>query len=381
MYFDLLYYRKVLAYTWKSKDWPGRIPTLLELLIVVPLVAIINTIFFYLDYLLFPSLWAVRIKKPVFIVGHARSGTTLTHRLMASDEERFSYFLYWELFFPSLTQKVIIRWLGVLDQRLLGGFILGRLKVWDKKIFDPYRHMHDMSLWNPEEDQFVMSGAFVTQKWQLNIPMMHEIDIFHIDELSPKRRKKWMNFYKACIKRQLVFNGGNKTHLSKNPVMSGWVSALLETFPDARIVVNVRDPIQCIPSTLKLVETVWQMNKWKKHQYGPALQALTEISFDTFSFPQKALLDKPDTPNFTVDYRHLVNEPSSTIQALYKALRMTMCDAHYKHLLEVESREKNHKTHFVYNIDDYEISPNEIESRLLSFYKKYDWPRLSDVSH
>ncbi len=98
-----------------------------------------------------------------------------------------------------------------------------------------------------------------------------------------------MQFYKACVKRQLVFNGGDKTHLSKNPLMSGWVNAIIETFPDARIVVMVRDPLQCIPSTLRLVEISWKGNKWRKQQYHNAQQALTQISFDSFKLPAQVL--------------------------------------------------------------------------------------------
>ena len=75
--------------------------------------------------------------KPVFIVGHARSGTTLMHRLMSADGDRFSYFLYWETFFPSLLQKKIIRAFGRIDSTLLGGLIDKKLKAlrnarWEK---------------------------------------------------------------------------------------------------------------------------------------------------------------------------------------------------------------------------------------------------------
>jgi hypothetical protein len=194
-----------------------------------------------LDYVFFPRLWRQEVERPVFIVGHARSGTTLAHRLLAADGDTFSYFLYWEMFFPSLLQKKIIRALGWIDENWLGRFFNKRLH-----------------LWNSEEDQFVMRAAFVTQQWSLDVPMMDVIDIFHVDQMPTRKRRRWMHHYRECVKRQLLLNGGNKTHLSKNPVMSGWVQAIIETFPDARIAVMMRDPGQCIPSVLKLVELTWK---------------------------------------------------------------------------------------------------------------------------
>ena len=67
------------------------------------------------------------MRTPVFVVGHARSGTTLLHRLLSEDTERFSVFLYWELFFPSLLQKKVIRWLIACDRRF-GGRIATRVR-------------------------------------------------------------------------------------------------------------------------------------------------------------------------------------------------------------------------------------------------------------
>jgi hypothetical protein len=51
---------------------------------------------------------------------------------------------------------------------------------------------------------------------------------------------------------------GHGTHLSKSPLMCGWVGALIETFPDARFVVMVRNHNQCMPSPLKLPEVTWR---------------------------------------------------------------------------------------------------------------------------
>src|SRR5262249_17423208 len=80
----------------------GRRRLLAELLFAVPAVAGFHALCFALDWVLFPSLRRQPVRTPVFVIGHARSGTTLLHRLLSEDRERFSSFLLWELYFPSL---------------------------------------------------------------------------------------------------------------------------------------------------------------------------------------------------------------------------------------------------------------------------------------
>ena len=381
MYFDIQYYWRVLRHVWGLRHWPGRTRTLVRLLLLVPLEYLFHALCFVLDYVLFPGLWRQQVERPVFIVGHARSGTTLMHRLMSSDGDTFSYFLYWEMFFPSLLQKKCIRGLGYIDKRFLRRRINKRLIAWDDKTFGPYRHMHDMSLWNSEEDQFVMRGAFVTQQWSMDVPMMDVIDIFHVDQMPVRKRRRWMHHYRECIKRQLLLNGGNKIHLSKNPVMSGWVQALIETFPDARIVVMMRDPAQCIPSVLKLVEVTWKGKGWQRPDYQRSLQMLTDVSFESYHNPAQVLARHPGTPKVVVDYRELTTQPRSTVHKVYEALCMPLTESFDAFLEAQEEREKSHKTDFRYSIDEYEVSQARIESELSDFYTRYQWPRAAHAEH
>lgn len=376
MYFDLQYYWRVLRHVWSLKDWPGRPRMLARLLLGVPLATLLHSLCFGLDYLLFPRLWRQRVEQPVFVIGHARSGTTLAHRLLAADGETFSYFLYWELFFPSLLQKKVIRALGWLDARL-GSPCLRRLQAWDERTFGRYRHIHDMSLWNAEEDQFVMRAAFVTQQWALDVPLMHKIDQFHVDQMPARKRRRWLHHYRECVKRQLLLNGGDRTHLSKNPLMCGWVQALIETFPDARFVVMVRNPHQCIPSTLKLLEVTWKGKGWTPAQYEASLRVMTDIAFESFLHPRAALARHPETPQLFVDYRDITARPRETVHAIYEALGLPVSAGFDRWLQEQEEKERGHQARFEYSIDDYALSVERIERELDSLFEEYQWPRLS----
>lgn len=378
MYFDVDYYLRVVSHVWSLKTWPGRNRMLFRLLVRVPVATVLHSTCFLLDYLLFPRLWRQRVIKPVFIVGHARSGSTLCHRLLAADGETFSYFLYWETFFPSLLQKKVIRALGWVDQNWLSGLIRKRLEVWDEKKFGSSRHIHNMSLWTSEEDQFVMRAAFVTQQWALDVPMLDRLDFFHLDQMPAKKRQRWMHHYRECVKRQLLLNGGGGTHLSKNPMMSGWMASLLQSFPDGRIVVVMRNPAQCIPSVLKLMEFSWRGRGWKHDDYAASMRELMQISFDTFRNPRDVLSRHPQTPQIVVDYRQLTTQPRDAVLAIYAALGMAVSAEFDAYLQQQEMRERGHKTPFSYSIEEFAedgLSRQRIEDELADFYDEFDWPK------
>lgn len=236
--------------------------------------------------------------------------------------------------------------------------------------------MHSMSLWNAEEDCFAMQAAFVTQQWSLEVPMMDVIDVFHVDSMG-KRRQRWMHHYRELVKRQLLLNGGDKIHLSKNPVMSGWVDALTETFPDARFVVMMRNPAECIPSCLKLVQASWQGKGWERPDYEESLRLLTDISFDHFHNPRGVLASHPETAHVIVDYRQLTAAPRETVHSVYAALGIELGDDYDQWLQAQAEREKKHHSKFEYSLGEFEVSVERIERELASFYNSYGWSRQS----
>ena len=130
---------------WNEKVARARIYYLVVLLLVVPVVSSFHAVCFFLDGILFPGLRRVKVEAPIFMVGHARSGTTLTHRLMSQDTGRFSSFLLYECYFPSLLEKKLIRLGIVFDRRFLGGFISKRVEAWEERRYGQFRHMPSLS--------------------------------------------------------------------------------------------------------------------------------------------------------------------------------------------------------------------------------------------
>ncbi|MGI9330963.1 MAG: sulfotransferase family protein, partial [Gammaproteobacteria bacterium] len=236
----------------------------------------------------------------------------------------------------------------------------------------PYRHMHNMSLWTAEEDAFAMEGAFASQQLSLDIPMMDVVDFFHVDQM-PAKRKRWMHHYRELLKRQTLLNGPQKIHLSKNPMMSGWVDSLIETFPGARIVVMMRNPEECIPSCLKLVLSSWRGKGWSKEECEVSLNILEGIAYETFHHPKAVLAQRTDTPHIVVDYRKLTSEPRETVLAVYEALGLEITEEFDTWLQQQAEREKKHHSKFEYSLGEFRLDKNDMHEKLAEFYEDFGW--------
>ena len=84
-HFDFANYFRMLRLAWREKNPRARRVYLTKLLFWIPPVAAFHAVCFFLDGILFPGLRRTGVRTPVFMVGHARSGTTLLHRLLCKD--------------------------------------------------------------------------------------------------------------------------------------------------------------------------------------------------------------------------------------------------------------------------------------------------------
>jgi hypothetical protein len=379
-FFDFGNYFKMLRLAWSEKSTKARTYSLAVLCLSVPLVSGLHALCFFLDGILFPGLRHVKVHEPVFVVGHARSGTTLTHRLMSEDAGRFSSFLLYECFFPSLLQKKLIR-LGIgFDRRFLGGFLARRVRAWEERRYGPYRHMHAMGLTVPEEDDIVLFYSMASGFWISKMPYLGDLDFYHMSEWPERKRRRYNAFYRDCVRRQLYLNGPEKIHLSKNPLWAGRVASLIEFFPDARFVVNVRDPRETIPSLLKLVRGGWKRLGFDEARQQRCLGVLVDQAWDTYRHPLEALEASPGTRSALVDYRDLTSDPAATVERVYQDLGMQMSDAFRELLAGEGKRERKHQTGYTYSLEEFGLEGDVIREQLADLFDRFQWDAAEEAA-
>jgi len=372
-HFDFGNYARMLQLAWHERNPRARRYYLAVLIFAVPLVASFHALCFFLDGLLFPGLHRTRVRTPVFVIGHARSGTTLLHRLMSRDEGRFCSFRLYELYFPSLLQKKLIRLGAALDRRWLGGLLEARVRAWEERRYGAMRKVHAMGLTQPEEDDLVFYYSCASGFWITRMPYMGDLDFYYVDRWPERRRRRLLRFYRDCIRRQLYLDGEDKIYLSKSPVFAGRVAALIDQFPDARVVVPLRNPFETVPSLLKLMRLSWRRLDWDEQRQRRCLAVLAAQSFDSYRHPLEVLERNPQVPRAIVDYRDAVADPAATIEAIYRELGIPITPGYRERLLTEGKRARAHVSEHDYSLAEFGLEADEIRSRLGDLFERFGW--------
>lgn len=371
MHFSFHFYRKMLRLAWRETD---RAKTLarLAVFLVIPVAALAHALFYLLDNLS-PKLWRTKIEKPIFIIGHARSGTTLLHRLLLADDGRYSYFRAWEMAFPSLWEKRWLRALGRLDRNLLGSFLERKLRAAEDNKLANTRDVHDTGLFAPEEDDFCQTFSCTSGFWIVLFPYMDKLDFYYWDRWPHHRRHRAMRGYHDSLRRQMALGDGPRIHLSKNPTFNGRVESLLEEFPDARFVVCMRDPRESIPSLLKMLKQTWRSMGWGPEKIDASIDKLIEQSLHSYLHPREVLSRSPDTVWCEVDYRELTADPQSAVEKIYGTLGLDMSPSLQTALKEAGAKRGTHTTGHTYDLAEFGLDDETIEKALPELFADYGW--------
>ena len=117
-----------------------------------------------LDHVFFPGLRRQEVREPVFIIAPPRSGTTLTQKLMALDDERFVHAKLYQTIFPSVCYQRCFDGIAWLDRHT--GRLLTKLTEWvEKKFFGGWDDMHKLRFDQPEEDDGFFVYSFVREEF------------------------------------------------------------------------------------------------------------------------------------------------------------------------------------------------------------------------
>jgi hypothetical protein len=374
--FDFGLYCKLIAYSLRDAKTPRRVGRVLLLALLCPAIVFFGSIGMLLDWVFFPGLRSTRITTPVFVTGHARSGTTLMVKLLSRDEH-YAWVMTYEMILPSITQKRLVRWAAAIDREYLGCFLEKRVRDWEDRVFAKGREMHPMGLTMPEEDAFMLAATFLHAQVGLFFPYQREIDqLFYFDQRTPRQRGRAMKFYERCIRRHLYLHGGNDAgvvYLSKSPTMVGALLSLREMFPDAKFVLMMRNPYETIPSLLKMMVRNWRILGYQRDEIDEALRMLAEQCLYYYQYPFEALADLTPERCAFVRYEELVASPAKTIEALYQQLGFPLSETFAAELRAEERRSRKHRGEHIYSLEEFGLTRAEIRSALPEAFGRFGW--------
>ena len=378
MPFDFRQFVRIFRRAFREATTPRRRKVVWTLFFAVPLLAGWNALCLALDRVLFPGFARVAVRAPVFIIGHSRSGTTLMHELLTADEQ-FNWFMAYELFLPSLLQKKLIRAFGRFARARLAGRFEARLRAWQDRTFAAGRQMHPMDLLGPEEDEFLLALTLCSGTPGVVFPNLDDMERYSRFDtmLDAKTRRRVMAFYRACVQRQLVLNGTGKTHLSKNPMFSHKVQSLLETFPDARFVVMVRNPFETMPSIQKMMLRNYKASGTDRAQIESALRLVGESSIEQYLHPFETLARHPQARWTAVRYELLTTDPARAMRQVYEELGLPITASSEAAMKRAESHARAYKPSHDYSLSEVGLTPQQIRDALAPLFARFEWPEPS----
>jgi len=202
-----------------------------------------------LDSLFFPAYKRVKIKNPIFIIGHPRSGTTFFHRLMLRTDEYVS-FKTWELTFPALTARKLAK--PIVNYRIKCG----------KHVLFPPETGHHTRLDTVEEEEQLFLHYCDTQFNSIIFSLAFyegDFDEICFNDLQ-KHRQASIQHFKSCLQRQIYYSGKQQI-VARCNFSAMRIRTLAEAFPDAKFIYMYRNPLSTIPSHLSLNYHVFDY-KW-----------------------------------------------------------------------------------------------------------------------
>lgn len=263
-----------------------------------------------------PEIHDVVIDRPVFIIGIARSGTTILYEMLARDP-RFRVLLGWEAVFPCPPPEAATY---DVDPRI------ERAEHWlshINRVVPEHEAMHDVGARIPMECGEIMVNSFISG----------QIAAFYQSPTYAQwvAEHSWAPAYEyhRTILKILQWKNPREHWLLKAPNHLAWIPELLHAYPDARLIQTHRDPIKTMASVTSLLGTLASVRSDQPFDssafeglmmaqgVAAQLEKIIALREDGVIHPD-AIID--------VSYQQLVSEPLAALKTVYKGLGMRFDD-------------------------------------------------------
>ena len=314
-----------------------------------------------LDDWLHPALRQVPVNKPLFIVGMPRSGTTLLHRLIASERSVFTTMALWELLLaPAVCEKEFLRRLRAIDRSL--GSPLWHLFCRIQRIAThSFQDIHPTTLQSPEEDYLALlpfGGCFLRV---ICFPWDPEVwKLGHFGDLDPATRKRLISTYKRVLQRHLFFRGSHLHLLSKNPSLTSWLPELLDVFPDACFIGLHRAPEQAVPSQLSSLRA--GMAFFGTEVADPEIvDRFVKLLASYWNILRAANRVLPRARFQLIDFEELVGNSFDSVCELLEQFRYPLSEQGLTELARNCSQQRGYRSKHQYSLEDYGLERRKLD--------------------
>ena len=314
-----------------------------------------------------PEILARPIKRPVVIVGPMRSGTTRMHRLLASDR-RFSHMRSFETISPVPRPDFEEVLAGEKEdfRPVLAGRIMKVARLANPRTLS----IHPTGPYEPEEEL----GLLVASMWG----MKHEAQ-WHVpaygrwcegEDATPAYR------YLADLLRLVGWSqqvSSIRPWILKTPQHMLDLKALLNVFPDARLIFTHRDPNAVVGSATSLAwnQTIIYSDDPDPAQMGEEWLRKTRLQVERMQEAREEL--SPDR-YIDVQYDDMESDWRGTMERVYRFLEFDMAPAAAGMEAYLE-RSRSLKRHpHRYSLEEFGLSSERVQEELGGYIRRFDVP-------
>ena len=315
-----------------------------------------------------PEILTIPIKAPIVIAGLQRTGTTMLHRLLASDP-RVRSLASWEALSPVPAEA-----LGRppregerrdRDPRVRTAMLaeLG-LRVMAPEFFA----IHPVEADAPEEDVILLDLAFRSTAPEATMHVPSYARFLESDDPLPAYR------YLRRMMQLLSYQYPRARWVLKTPHHLEFLDALVEVFPDAKIIQTHRDPRKTTASFANMVahgRAVFsdEVDPIEVGQHwGRKIRRMVERGIESRETnPEMQILD--------VSYYDLLREPIAEVRRIFEFAGLSF-ERGTEEALE-RTRERNPQGKYgkhAYRLEDFGLDEAWVEANLGAYRARFDIP-------
>ncbi len=314
-----------------------------------------------------PEILARPLKNPVVIVGPMRSGTTRLHRLLAADQ-RFAHLRSFETISPVPRPEFEQVLAGEAEdfRPKLAARILKVARLANPRTLS----IHPTGAYEPEEELGLVAASMYGMKWeaQWNVPSYAEW--CHEESAIPAYR------HMANLLRLIGWSqqeSSLRPWILKTPQHMLDLPALLEVFPDARLIFTHRDPKQVVGSAASLAwnQTIIYSDHNDPAQTGQEWLGKTATMIARMRAARDAI---PRERMIDVQYEDMETDWRGTMERVYRFLDLEMepAVAGMEDYLDRSARLKRHPHR--YSLAEFGLRDDEVNERFADYTETFGIP-------
>ena len=306
----------------------------------------------------YPAIAGEVIRRPLFITGLPRSGTTFLHALLARDPAHRAP-LVWEIMHPSPPPEA-----ATYDSDPRIATTAWQLK-WIDLLMPDFKTVHLIDARLPQECIAITSHDFRSYSFE---SMCHVPSYRAWHDRQDKRPE--YEFHRRFL-QHLQWRTPGKRWVLKAPSHLVALDALLKVYPDAGIILTHRDPLKVLPSCASFTEVLRrgfsdQVDKVSMAQ--EVRQRWEEGAGLAVKYRQRADLQKQF---FDVRYTDLVREPLAMVRLIYEHFDLELTPAAASAMQEfLLANPKNKGGVHRYSLEEFHLA-RDAERRRFQFYVDY----------